>query len=121
MSAEVQIISLDAPVADNALDQLADVLVDCVEGGASVSFMSPFSHQQALAFFRETHGSLMRKLGTLSDADLQRPYNHYQPNDRRDASDNRPVVDWVAGNTWEHYAEHIGWINQLVKDSSASR
>ena len=58
MSAEVQIISLDAPVADNALDQLADVLVDCVEGGASVSFMSPFSHQQALAFFRKIAGSV---------------------------------------------------------------
>jgi len=29
------------------------VLVDSVEGGASVSFMSPFSHQQALAFFRK--------------------------------------------------------------------
>jgi len=20
------------------------------------------------------------------------------------------VVGWVAGNTYEHYAEHIGWI-----------
>ena len=35
--------------------------------------------------------------------------------------DDRPAVDWVAGNTWEHYAEHIAWINQLVRDSSASR
>ena len=76
--------------------------------------------EQALAFFREAHASMMRKLGTLSDADLQRPYNQYQPNDPRDPSDNRPVVDWVSGNTWEHYAEHVGWINQLVKDSSDS-
>ena len=69
--------------------------------------------------------ALVESLGpaglTLSDADLQRPYNQYQPNDPREASDNRPVVDWVSGNTWEHYAEHISWINQLVKDSSASR
>jgi len=43
VSAAVEIISLDAPVADSALEQLADVLADCVEGGASVSFMSPFS------------------------------------------------------------------------------
>ena len=35
------------------------MLVDCVEGGASVSFMSPFSHQQALAFFREVAGSVV--------------------------------------------------------------
>jgi ribosomal protein S18 acetylase RimI-like enzyme len=31
---------------------LADVLVDCVEGGASVSFMHPLSHARALAFWR---------------------------------------------------------------------
>ena len=59
MSAKVQIISLDAPVGDSALDQLADVLVDCVEGGASVSFMSPFSRQQALIFFRKVAGSVV--------------------------------------------------------------
>ena len=58
MSAAVEIISLDAPVADSALDQLADVLVDCVEGGASVSFMAPFSHEEALAFFRKAAGSV---------------------------------------------------------------
>jgi ribosomal protein S18 acetylase RimI-like enzyme len=29
------------------LDRLAAVLVDCVEGGASVSYMAPFSHEQA--------------------------------------------------------------------------
>ena len=38
--------------------QLADVLVDCVEGGASVSFMSPFSRDSALAFFRKVAGSV---------------------------------------------------------------
>jgi GNAT superfamily N-acetyltransferase len=58
VSAAVQIISLDAPVGESALDQLAEVLVDCVEGGASVSFMSPFSHQEALAFFRKVAGSV---------------------------------------------------------------
>jgi len=58
VSAKAEIISLDAPVADTALDQLAAVLVDCVEGGASVSFMSPFSHADALAFFRKVAGSV---------------------------------------------------------------
>ncbi len=49
---------LDAPIAEAALDQLASVLVDCVEGGASVSFMSPFSHANALAFFWKVAGSV---------------------------------------------------------------
>jgi ribosomal protein S18 acetylase RimI-like enzyme len=58
VNSKAEIIALAAPVADAALDQLADVLVDCVEGGASVSFMSPFSHGEALAFFRKVAGSV---------------------------------------------------------------
>jgi GNAT superfamily N-acetyltransferase len=34
------------------LQALADVLVDCVEGGASVSFMLPITRERALAFWR---------------------------------------------------------------------
>jgi GNAT superfamily N-acetyltransferase len=33
------------------LDELAAVLADCVAGGASVSYMDPFSHEQARAAF----------------------------------------------------------------------
>jgi GNAT superfamily N-acetyltransferase len=58
VSARPEIISLVAPVADAALDQLADVLVDCVEGGASVNFLSPFSRDQAMAFFRKVAASV---------------------------------------------------------------
>ena len=53
MSEGFAIELLEAPLQEAALDQLAAVLVDCVEGGASVSFMAPFSHEQALAFFRK--------------------------------------------------------------------
>ena len=34
------------------IDGLADVLIDCVEGGASVSFMHPLSRDRARAFWR---------------------------------------------------------------------
>jgi GNAT superfamily N-acetyltransferase len=34
------------------IDGLTDVLIDCVEGGASVSFMLPLSRDRALAFWR---------------------------------------------------------------------
>ena len=53
MSANVEIVTLEAPVTDAALDQLSSVLVDCVEGGASVSFMAPFSQADGLTFFRK--------------------------------------------------------------------
>jgi GNAT superfamily N-acetyltransferase len=42
---------LDAP-DDAQIDQLADVLIDCVDGGASVSFMHPLSRERAVAFWR---------------------------------------------------------------------
>lgn len=35
------------------LDALAAVLADCVAGGASVSYLEPFSHQDAHAAFRD--------------------------------------------------------------------
>ncbi len=34
------------------LEQLADVLIDCVEGGASVGFMQPLSRARALELWR---------------------------------------------------------------------
>ncbi len=34
------------------INQLADVLIDCVEGGASVSFMLPLTRDRAFAFWR---------------------------------------------------------------------
>jgi ribosomal protein S18 acetylase RimI-like enzyme len=58
VSAKAEIISLAAPVADAAIEQLAAVLVDCVEGGASVNFLSPFSQAQGVAFFRKAAGSV---------------------------------------------------------------
>ena len=58
MNAGVEISVLSTPIADSAIEQLASVLVDCVEGGASVSFMAPFSLDDGLAFFRKAAGSV---------------------------------------------------------------
>ena len=73
---------------------------------------------EALGYFRDSHAKLVAALEKLSDADLQKPYSHYQPSD---ADEKRPVIGWVEGNTYEHYAEHLGWINQLLSESSAAR
>jgi GNAT superfamily N-acetyltransferase len=43
-----QVDRLDA----RQLEGLVDVLIDCVDGGASVSFMHPLSQAKALAFWR---------------------------------------------------------------------
>ena len=47
----VEIRRLEAAEARAHVTALAEVLVDCVEGGASVSFMAPFSRDEAEAFF----------------------------------------------------------------------
>jgi GNAT superfamily N-acetyltransferase len=39
-------------VDDAQIDQLVDVLIDCVEAGASVSFMHPLTRERAGAFWR---------------------------------------------------------------------
>ena len=47
----VEIRQLSADEAYGYIADLATVLLDCVEGGASVSFMAPLSRQEAEAFF----------------------------------------------------------------------
>lgn len=48
----VQVRRIVAPT-DADIAGLAAVLVDCVDGGASVSFMSPLTRERAAAFWRE--------------------------------------------------------------------
>ena len=53
-----EVRNLDAVEARRYLSALAAVLVDCVAGGASVSFMSPFPQSSAEAFFRKVIAGL---------------------------------------------------------------
>jgi GNAT superfamily N-acetyltransferase len=48
---QIEVRRLDGAAAHAELDRLADVLFDCVAGGASVSYLAPFSHEQARAAF----------------------------------------------------------------------
>ena len=56
MSADIAL--LDAVAATAAIPELADVLVDCVESGASVSFMLPYSQDDAAKFFEKVIASV---------------------------------------------------------------
>ena len=49
---------LEVPEAEARLDEFAAILVDAVQGGASVSFMPPFGHDAALAFWRRQLAAL---------------------------------------------------------------
>ncbi|WP_321962755.1 GNAT family N-acetyltransferase [Paraburkholderia sp. J7] len=60
MNETIEIRRLTAEQAHAASPALADVLIDCVEGGASVSFMWPISRDTALAFWREVAQGVAR-------------------------------------------------------------
>ena len=47
-------------LAEREIEGLSDVLIDCVEGGASVGFMRPMSRAKAAAYWREVSMSLAR-------------------------------------------------------------
>lgn len=50
---------LDA-FGEREIRELSDVLIDCVEGGASVSFMWPMTREKAESFWRRVAASAMR-------------------------------------------------------------
>ena len=47
-------------IGEREVQGLSDVLIDCVEGGASVSFMLPMSRAKAEAFWRSVGASVAR-------------------------------------------------------------
>jgi GNAT superfamily N-acetyltransferase len=60
MTPAADILLLEGADAAAAIDDLAGVLADCVAGGASVSFMSPFTHADAAAYFRRVVAEVER-------------------------------------------------------------
>jgi hypothetical protein len=66
------------------------------------------SLEDVLAGFRESHQGTIDRLLAMSDSDLSRPYTSYLAEDRPDG--NEAIVNWIAGDSWAHDAEHRGWI-----------
>ena len=62
---------------------------------------------RALADFRAAHAAMLDALEGLDDADLQRGYTTFEP---QDEPDDRPIIGWIIGDTYDHYAEHLGYI-----------
>lgn len=64
------------------------------------------------AYFEDVHQQMVAVLTILSDEDLYKPYAHYDPGETS-SNVNRPVLGWIIGNTYEHYAEHKSWIEGI--------
>ncbi|MGO4479852.1 N-acetyltransferase family protein [Massilia sp. 2TAF26] len=65
MTKDPSIRQLRADEVVHRIGQLADVLLDCVEGGASVSFMLPMARETALDFWRKVADGVARGERTL--------------------------------------------------------
>ena len=67
---------------------------------------------EAMRYFRESHAQLMEVLELKSTEDFERPYKAFF--DAGTETDEQPVLVAVAANTYEHYAEHVGWIKEQL-------
>ena len=71
---QIEVRRLAGAELDAHLDGLAGVLADCVAGGASVSYMAPFSHEDAREAFKEFAAEVAQGrrllLGAFSDGEL---------------------------------------------------
>jgi uncharacterized protein (TIGR03083 family) len=68
------------------------------------------------AMLRDTHAELLSVLDALSDADLQKTYSYYQPDEPAEDS-GLPIVGWIIGNSSGHYLEHLPWIKAIGAQS----
>jgi hypothetical protein len=85
------------------VEQLADVLIDCVDGGASVSFMAPLSREHALSFWRMVAEDVAdgdRALIVAEDAE------HVG----REAGKSLLVLDTITGSDADRLYAREGWV-----------
>jgi hypothetical protein len=69
-----------------------------------------------LTELRAAHEAVVAHLERMTTDDLYRPYRHYQPHegDPTDPRNDEPVVEWIAGDTWDHEPEHLEAIRALL-------
>lgn len=60
---------------------------------------------EVLAMAREAHERAVAVISTLDDADLQKPYKDFS--DQQDSDPDEPIINAIAGDTYEHYEEHL--------------
>lgn len=72
------------------------------------------SLEDVLAYYQEAHERLLAAINALSEEDLFRPYSHFQA-DEPGKDSGKPIINWIIGNTFEHYEEHL----QIIRSSQA--
>lgn len=68
------------------------------------------SLEEVLKTLQSVHAHFLETVSALTDADLAQPYSYYQPHDDRSG----PVLGWLIADSFEHYAEHIPWMQAIA-------
>lgn len=63
---------------------------------------------EVIAELRQSHAQVLADLAQMSFADLMKPRYADDP-------EAGPLIDWVIGNTYEHYQEHRATIERLIE------
>lgn len=63
--------------------------------------------------YMQTFNAFNETISELDDADLQKTYSDFQPDEPGEES-SAPIVGKVAANSYEHIREHLPWMHQLV-------
>jgi hypothetical protein len=84
------------------LDPLNEVLYERNRG---------LSIGEVKAMANAAHAEMVAALSGLGDADLKRPVGEYGMT----TNPERPLLEKIAGDTYAHYAEHTGWISELLR------
>lgn len=65
---------------------------------------------EVIQTLRQTRAGTLKKLDALTEADVLRPFHHYQPN----STEARPIIMWLMAEGVEHYHDHLPWIKAIV-------
>ncbi len=71
------------------------------------------SAAQARAWLVAAHERVAAAVEAIGDAGLAEPYDRYVAPFTGQAGD--PIVQYISGNTYEHYAEHLPWIQAIAR------
>jgi hypothetical protein len=92
----------EAQWVDLTMDQINTVLFEA--GRAQ-------SGAEAMANLRMAHDEMLAALAGLSDGDLRRDIAEF---DGSESPTNWPISALIAGNTYDHYEEHLGYIRAAL-------
>jgi len=72
---------------------------------------------EVMQMLRQNHELMLKKLQSMTEADLQRPYRDFQPQ----STDETPIIRYAMWDTEHHYREHIPWMAAIVEKAQGDR